>query len=288
MWILYTLLSLLAIAAILALFAVLPGRRRDRAPFDRTLYAHRGLHSDDSRYPENSLIAFRLAREAGYGVELDVQLTADKQVVVFHDDTLLRMCGVDRRVDELTYEELQQLSLLDSQHRIPLLTDVLEVLDGAPVLCEFKAMRSYTDTSLCEIALPILRGYKGPFCVESFNPLMIRWFRKNAPDVIRGVLSKKFTEEDHLKPILGFALCALLTNCLSRPDFIAFCYKDKKLLSFSLCRALYRPYTVAWTLREEEALAASKEFDAVIFENIDKEALCKAGRFKTDEKEEKQ
>ena len=268
MWILYTLLSLLAIAAILALFAVLPGRQRDRAPFDRTLYAHRGLHSDDSRYPENSLIAFRLAREAGYGVELDVQLTADKQVVVFHDDTLLRMCGVNRRVDELTYEELQQLTLLDSQHRIPLLTDVLEVLNGAPVLCEFKAMRSYTDTSLCEIALPILRGYKGPFCVESFNPLMIRWFRKNAPDVIRGVLSKKFTEEDHLKPILGFALGALLTNCLSRPDFIAFLHTDRRQPMFRLCR-LFRAMTVAWTLKSvDEIDACSADFDTFIFEGF--------------------
>ena len=105
MWLLYTLIILLLLIGCIILYAVLPGRRRDTKPFNRTLFAHRGLHSSDSRVPENSLPAFLRAKEAGYGVELDVQLTADKQVVVFHDDDLKRMCGLDRRVDELTYEE---------------------------------------------------------------------------------------------------------------------------------------------------------------------------------------
>lgn len=268
MWILYILLSVLLATALLLLFSVLPGAKRDRAPFDKTLYAHRGLHSGDNRYPENSLIAFRLAREAGYGVELDVQLTADHQVVVFHDDTLLRMCGVDRRVDELTYEELSQLTLLDSPHRIPLLSEVLGVLDGAPLLCELKPMRSYTDTTLCKVALPILRNYKGKFCVESFNPILIRWFRKNAPDVIRGFLSKRFTEEDHVSPALGVILSALLTNCLCRPDFIAYQQTDRRHPMFKLCRKL-GAMAIAWTVHnQEETDSCTDDFDTVIFEGF--------------------
>ena len=266
MWILYTLLSLLLIVMLLTLFAVLPGRRRERSPFDHTLYGHRGLHSNDSKYPENSPIAFRLAREAGYGVELDIQLTADKQVVVFHDDTLLRMCGVDRRVDELTYEELQQYTLLDSSEHIPLLTEVLDVLDGVTLLCELKPMRSYTDMTLCEIALPILNSYKGKFCIESFNPMMVRWFRRNAPEVIRGILSKKFTDEDHVAPILGFCLGALMTNCLGRPDFIAYMHTDRHSPAFRLCRRL-NAMTIAWTIKKpEEAALCAKDFDTIIFE----------------------
>lgn len=266
MWILYTVIFALIIISLLILFVVYPGRRRNRAPFDKTLYAHRGLHSNDGKYPENSLIAFRLAREAGYGVELDIQLTADRKVVVFHDDTLLRMCGVDCRLDELTYEELQQFTLLGSSQRIPLLTEVLDVLDGAPLLCELKPMRSYTDMTLCEIALPILKSYKGDFCVESFNPLMIRWFRKNAPEVIRGILSKKFTKEDNVAPVLGFLLSTLMTNCMSRPDFIAYLHTDRNDPMFKLCRKL-GAMAVAWTIHtpEEEADCAN-DFDTIIFE----------------------
>lgn len=266
MWILYTVISALILISLLILFVVHPGRRRDCTPFDKTLYAHRGLHSNDGQYPENSLIAFRLAREAGYGVELDIQLTADRKVVVFHDDTLLRMCGVDRRVDELTYAELQQFTLLGSSQHIPLLTEVLDVLDGAPFLCELKPMRSYTDVSLCEIALPILKSYKGDFCVESFNPLMIRWFRKNAPEVIRGILSKKFTKEDNVAPALGFLLGTLMTNCMSRPDFIAYLHTDRNNPALWLCRKL-NAMTIAWTVKSpEEAASCAAEFDTFIFE----------------------
>ena len=120
-------LSTFACIALIALivFLIAPRKRRSTSPFDRTLYAHRGLH--DNSCPENSLSAFRAAKEAGYGVELDVRFTADKQVVVYHDDTLTRMCGDDRRVDECTYEELQQLHLSDTTERIPLLSDVLSV-----------------------------------------------------------------------------------------------------------------------------------------------------------------
>ena len=183
---------LLAVLVFLLLLAILPRRRRNTSPFDRTLYAHRGLHSNEGGVPENSLAAFAAATKAGYGVELDVQFTADRKIVVFHDNDLKRMCGIDRRVDELTYDELKTLRLLDSDQHIPLLSEVLEVLDGATLLCEFKAMRSYTDTSLCEAALPLLNSYKGAVCIESFNPFMVRWFRKHAPHYIRGILSKKF------------------------------------------------------------------------------------------------
>lgn len=268
MWLFYLLLALISLFVLLLLFAVLPGRRRDRSPFDRTLYAHRGLHSNDSQFPENSLIAFRLAKEAGYGVELDVQFTADRQVVVFHDDTLLRMCGIDKRLDEFTYAELSDLRLLDSDQRIPLLTEVLEVLDGATVLCEVKPLRSYTDTSLCEAAYAILNEYKGLFCVESFNPLMMRWFRKNAPHVIRGILSKKFTEEDKVAPALATLLGALFTNFLCRPDFIAYQHTDRDQFFFRFCK-LFQPMTLSWTVRNQtEADACQDAFDSHIFEGF--------------------
>lgn len=266
MWILYLIVSLIFFLVALVLFAVLPGRRRDRSPFDATLYAHRGLHSGDAKYPENSLIAFRLAKEAGYGVELDVQFTADRQVVVFHDDTLLRMCGVDKRVDQLTYAEIRELHLLDSNHYIPLLTEVLDVLDDATILCEFKTRPDFFDTSLCEAAYPILEKYKGNYCVESFNPVMMRWFKKNAPQVIRGILSKRFEEEDHVDPQIAPLLTALGGNFLCRPDFIAYRHTDADHPFFCL-NQWFGPATIAWTIQSQaEQNTAETVFDTVIFE----------------------
>lgn len=263
MWFLFLLIPITVL--LLLLWLILPGRHRNTAPFDRTLYAHRGLHTNDSRVPENSVAAFAAAAKAGYGVELDVQFTADRQVVVFHDNDLKRMCGVDRRVDELTYAELSMLRLLDSDQHIPLLSDVLEVLNGATLLCEFKAMRSYTDTSLCEATLPLLDQYRGKVCIESFNPFMVRWFRKHAPRYIRGILSKRF-EKGEVAQVLRFPLSSLFANCLCRPDFIAYQHSDHTQPFFRFCR-LFRPMTVAWTVRSQaEAKTAKRQFDTIIFE----------------------
>ena len=264
MWIFYLLIAV-GVLALLILLAIMPGKKRSIAPFDHTQYAHRGLHTNDSLVPENSLAAFEAAVQAGYGVELDVQFTADKQIVVFHDSDLNRMCGVDKRVDELTYAELKELHLLDSDQRIPLLSEVLEVLDGATLLCEFKAMRSYFGTSLCKAALPLLNAYKGEVCIESFNPFMVRWFRRHAPHYIRGLLSKKF-EKGEVAQVLRFPLASLFANWLCRPDFIAYQHTDCKQFFFRLAR-FFRATTIAWTVRSaEEETATEKHFDTIIFE----------------------
>ncbi|MBQ9860125.1 MAG: glycerophosphodiester phosphodiesterase [Clostridia bacterium] len=266
---------LIAVAVVVAglyLFLVSPAKRRSIAPFDTYRYAHRGLHSGDSRVPENSLAAFRRAAEAGLAVELDVRLSADGQVVVFHDNTLLRMCGIDKRVDALTYAELKDLTLLDSGESIPLLSEVLAVLDGAPLLCEFKNAASFTDTTLCEAAWEILKDYKGPVCVESFNPMMVRWFKKNQPQVVRGILSCIFEPDNkEVSPFVGKLLTYLLTNFLARPHFIAYQHTDTQVFSFRVCRGLFRAPTFAWTIRtpEQETAAAANRFDAVIFEGYE-------------------
>jgi len=265
---LYIVLGCLAGAVLLLyLTAIYPGRRRNIAPFDRTPCAHRGLHNLSEGVPENSLAAFRCAREHGYGVELDIQFTADKQIVVFHDKTLSRMCGVNKRVDALTYAELQQLTLGDTQERIPLLSDVLKVLVDTPIICEIKSHGALGDATLCEAALPLLKAYPGPLCVESFNPLMIRWFRQNSPEIIRGVLSMIFKDNEEVSPSQGKLLTALLTNFLSRPDFIAFQHTDKRAFSFRICRRLFRAHTIAWTVRSQQAQETSRDlFDNIIFE----------------------
>ena len=111
-------------------FLVAPGRatRAQKAPFLYRNYAHRGLHTEDGTVPENSLPAFRAAAEAGYAVEMDVHLTADDQLVVFHDDTLERMCGVPGVIDDFTLAELRALRLGDTDCVIPTFAEALEAL----------------------------------------------------------------------------------------------------------------------------------------------------------------
>ena len=122
-------------------------------------HAHRGLHTKDKTVPENSLPAFRAAAEAGYGVELDIQLSRDGQVVVFHDDTLDRVCGVHGRVDEFTFEELRGMRLCGTQETIPLLTEVFEVMGGrTPMIIELKTGRR--NDELCEKGLALMRDYQ--------------------------------------------------------------------------------------------------------------------------------
>lgn len=266
MWILYLAIGICIALIAIVLFLIAPKKRRSTSPFDSTLYAHRGLHN--SSCPENSLSAFRAAKEAGFGVELDVRFTADKQVVVFHDDTLTRMCGDHRRVDECTYEELQQLRLLNTAERIPLLSDVLSILDKTVILCEIKPSRSYVDTTLCEETYALLEKHKAKYCIESFNPFSVRWFKKYTPHVIRGILSKKYVKGEVKPDILRPFLSALMANCLCRPDFIAYQHTDYPQPFFRLCR-LFRPTTLAWTIRNQEEYAAAKQtFDSVIFEGF--------------------
>ncbi len=186
-------------------------------------YAHRGLHTRDKMIPENSIAAFRAAKEAGYGAELDVQLSKDGQVVVFHDDTLDRVCSVHGRVDAFTYEELHKMSLCGTKETIPLFTDVLHAFSGGgPLIVELKD--GPRNNELCEKTLQILRTYKGVFCIESFNPFIVNWFRKNAPDIVRGQLASPV--EDYLprfkKPVAA-ALSHCYFNVLTRPDFNAYC-----------------------------------------------------------------
>ena len=132
-------------------------------------YAHRGLHKLSDGVPENCLTGFKLAEESGYGMEFDLQLTKDKKVVVHHDATLLRSCGDDVAIADLTYAELRRYRLFGTDEHIPLFSEVLGILKGqTPLIIELK---SYNDPAeLCELAMEELEGYKGHYCVESFDP----------------------------------------------------------------------------------------------------------------------
>ncbi|MCL2662790.1 MAG: glycerophosphodiester phosphodiesterase [Oscillospiraceae bacterium] len=250
-------------------FCIAPGKMSPEAKKTSKIFfglncAHRGLHSEDQKIPENSLPAFAAARQGGYGVELDVQLSKDNQVVVFHDDDLERVCGVDARVNSKTLKELSELKLLDSDEKIPLFTDVLEVLDDTPVIVELKSAGPM-NTKLCEETLKILREQGKYWCIESFDPRIGAWFRKNAPDVLRGQLSCPPGKFDGISKIKSILLGNLLTNFMSRPHFIAFS-NTRRPLTVKLCHSM-KPMKAIWTVLPTADIAeCERENDTVIFE----------------------
>ena len=252
-----------AIAAGLPVFLLAPGSvtKRQKAPFYGRNFAHRGLHSEDKSIPENSLEAFRLASRAGYGAEMDVQLTKDGQVVVFHDDTLDRVCGVHARVDEKSYDELKLLRLCGTDQRIPLLTEVLAVYGGrGPLIVELKNGRR--NRELCEKTYAILSDYPGEVCIESFNPMIVRWFRHHGKDLVRGQLAAQPGEYgDAVSPRTAFLLSHCLLNFLSRPQFIAY-RTGRRPLSVHLSEAL-GAMRFCWTSHHERN---EHRRDGVIFE----------------------
>ena len=237
-------------------------------PFEKQYIAHRGLfHNED--IPENSMAAFSRAVEAGYGIELDVQLTADDRLVVFHDETLERMCGDKRVLHELTYDELQRLNLLRTTEKIPLFKDVLSLINGAvPLIVEIKSEGRYLEAS--RLVNEMLRDYNGVYCLESFHPLVLLWFKKNNPEIIRGQLSTNFRKDRVKQPWwIKFFLTNLLCNCLTRPDFIAYNHEYAKQISFVLCRRLYHAVNAAWTIRDQEQLEKAKDiYQVFIFDSF--------------------
>ncbi len=232
------------------LFLIAPHpRKKQIKPFLRP-YAHRGLWGEG--VPENSLAAFRLAAEAGFAIELDVQLSKDGTVMVFHDYTLTRMCGVEAKLSDLTANELAACRLVGSEEKIPTLAEVLSVVDGrVPLLVELKGESG--NTALCPAVCAVLAGYKGEWCVESFNPLLLRWFKKHEKQVLRGLLSTDLIKEKKSGSRLrNFALSALWLTFLCRPAFHAWDKHYKGRVALRAGISLFGAASFVYTVKNEE------------------------------------
>lgn len=267
---LYVALGVFVFVVIAYLLMIMPRMvgKPDTKPFKNHLYAHRGLFDNESDAPENSMKAFKKAVDAGFGMEMDIQLTKDGQMVVFHDWSLKRMCGVEGKVCEYTFDELQQFSLLKSEEKIPLFTEVLKLVDGkVPLIIEYKI--ETPDASVCEVGNEILKDYKGVYCIESFNPFGVHWYKKHRKDVVRGQLSEEFLKNGSPKTPVYFIVAKLLTNFWTKPDFIAYNALNYKNWSRRICRNLYGNLAVTWTIKSQEQLdEMRKYFDMFIFDSF--------------------
>lgn len=256
--------------------------------------------------PENTLPAFEAACRAGYGIELDLQLTADGQVVVFHDDTLARAAGLSASIADLTYDELCRIPLfagnsmsgtaghegepgeagafLESapaalaawQQHAPLFADVLGLVDGrVPLIVEYKAQGGRVKKELLEKGDRLLQAYQGPYVVESFDPLAMGWYRLYRPRVLRGQLADRQELSLLVSGAPSMAARAVdalggaaLADIVSRPDFVAMDWHmwDSATAAVAGDMGAQR---VAWTVRSaQEALQCVDRFDRIIFEGF--------------------
>lgn len=233
--------------------------------------AHRGLHNFE--LPENSLPAFENAVTHGFAIELDIRLTDDQNIIVFHDEKLSRMTDRDGYISNLKLSELEQINLLKTEKgktvptefRIPSLERVLETVNGkVPLLIELK--KAEHSLILEEKLLDLLKGYTGDYAVESFDPFSLQYFYKNAPTIMRGQLSSYFHHPDvdasHREKK---RLKKLKYLDVSHPDFIA--YKITNLPNKYVKNAGLP--VVAWTIKSElQAQKARDKCDNYIFEGF--------------------
>ena len=211
-------------------------------------YAHRGLHGDGR--PENSMAAFRAALEGGYGIEFDLHLLKDGNLAVIHDSLLKRTTGREGRIEDLTTEDLKNYYLDGTRETIPTFRELLELYDGkAPLIVELKPVDG-NHAALVEAACDMLEDYPGVYCMESFDPRCVYWLKKNRPGIIRGQLSENFVKTDSKMPLaLRVCLTLILENFLTRPDFLAYKFTDRKNVSAFLCRKVLGVQGVSWTLK---------------------------------------
>ena len=234
--------------------------RRNQPGWDKLAgvkYAHRGLHNADKGVPENSMAAFQLAVEAGFGAELDVHLMADGNLAVVHDSDLTRVCGKPGIIEELVEEDLIEYPLMGTEELIPLFQEVLELFEGkTPLIIELK-VEGGNANALTDAVMAMLEDWNGVYCLESFHPGVLLRLKERYPWVLRGQLSQNFlkgSEVHGLSLPARFLLTNLLTTALTGPDFVAYKWQDRGNPSLRLMRALYGVHEVDWTVRERETM----------------------------------
>lgn len=239
---------------------------RSRAPawLSSRPIAHRGLHDRDRA--ENSLGAFEAAIDRGYAIELDVHHTARGELLVFHDDDLARMTGVDGTTDAIDPATRGQLRLRPGGESIPTLAEVLTHVRGrAPIVLDLKSKRQ--SGALERAVAATIADYRGELALQSYQPFALAELRRLAPGRTRGLLVSDFRDAT-LAPHERFALAHAVLAPLARPHYVAWELRRLPSAAATLLRRLGLPI-VAWTIADADALARARVLaDNVIFEGV--------------------
>ena len=217
------------------------------------IIAHRGIHNE--AIPENSMKAFSLALKKNIPIEFDVHILKDKNIVVFHDDNLKRMTNKDKFIKECTYEEIKDLKLKNTDEKIPLLKDVLKLVDGK-VLLDIELKMDVTDHSLEDGLIEILKDYNGEVILKSFDFKKVKYLKKHTNYKI-GLLIKR------MSGFKDFIIRNINFNILIKPDFLA-C--NKNMLDCKSVKTFKKDIYI-WTIKNKDELKIYKS-DYYISENI--------------------
>lgn len=223
--------------------------------------AHRGLWNEN--FPENTLSAYKNAVENGYAIEIDIYLTTDNEIVCFHDKTLTRLLGTDGLIYEQSYEHLKTLSVLGSGEKVPLLTELLDCVDGkVPLLIEVKEQPQ--NKLLIKKFIEIIKNYKGEFAVQSFNPGYVRQFMLQAPNIVRGILATQVVEENCTK-FRSWVAKNMPLNFICKPDFISYNHTGLPLPK----KLIKNKPLICWTITDQQQADRAYNYAKnVIFENF--------------------
>jgi glycerophosphoryl diester phosphodiesterase len=231
--------------------------------------AHRGLHDISSAIIENTAAAFSAAVASGYGIETDLQISADSEAMVHHDDALGRLTEGSGLLADMNAAQIKAVRFKSGTGRILTLEELCDLVAGrAALLLELKS-RFDGDMRLAKRAIGVLANYRGPVALMSFDPALIEFVRHNAPSLPRGIVAERHyshPEWDGLPRSEKRNLACLLHIPRSRPQFLAYSVKDLPAMLPLAWRMMGLPL-LTWTVRnEDDRHAAARWADQIIFE----------------------
>lgn len=234
--------------------------------------AHRGLHDSAGGIIESTAGAVRAALDGGYGIEVDLQISADGEAMVHHDSVLGRLTEGDGRLDQLSATALKKVPFHGSDERMLTLGELCDLVGGrALLLLELKS-RFDGDPRLPSRVAAVLSDYAGPAATMSFDPAQLSVLRQKAPHLPHGIVAAKYRPHpywDQMPPWLRYGMGSLLPALPGRPDFIAYAFGDLPAIAPAVARyALCLPL-LTWVVRtEDERRRAARIADQIIFEGF--------------------
>ncbi len=234
--------------------------------------AHRGLHDLASGRPENTLAAIAAAADAGYAIEIDVRLSGDGVVMVFHDPVLDRLCGRSGVVRQMPAQELEKLPVLGTGERVPRLAAALDIVDGrVPLIIEVKH-EAPSDGRMERALVATLEPYRGPVAAMSFAPDCLVHLRRLAPGLARGIVSELYGNAAHwpfLTPGELFSRRNLLHLARTAPHFVSYKVAELRRAKPLLTRRVPSLPLICWTVRTRHDIATARHAGAQItFEGL--------------------
>jgi glycerophosphoryl diester phosphodiesterase len=234
--------------------------------------AHRGLHDAANGVIENTAAAVRAAIDAGYGIEVDLQVSVDGEAMVHHDDVLGRLTEGEGRLDQLTAAELKRIAFRGVDARMLTLGELCDLVDGRTALLLELKSRFDGDNRLGARVAAVAGRYRGPVAPMSFDPMQLAVLRHKAPRLPRGIVAAKYRPHpywDQMPPWLRYGMGSLLPAFMARPHFVAYSIGNLPALAPLLARHVLCLPLLTWAVKTEaERQRAARWADQMIFEGF--------------------